>query len=673
MTALARWLAALALAALAALAALDVWVARTVLPPLAPALSTTLLDRDGRLLRAWPVEDGLWRLPVDPAAVDPGFVALLLAFEDRRFHRHAGVDPLALARAAWQAARHGRIVSGGSTLTMQVARLLEDGPTGRATGKLRQMRLALALERRLDKPAILGLYLHLAPYGGNIEGLRAASLSWFGKEPARLTPAEAALLVALPQAPNARRPDRNPAAAAAARDRVLVRAVLAGALTPDAATAARLEALPGQRRAFPALAPHLGDRLAASAPQGAVLHTTLDARLQAALEAILARQAAQLGPQVSGAAIVADHRTGDILARAGSAGYTDTARRGYIDMTLAPRSPGSALKPFIYALAFDQGLAHPDSLIEDRPTDFADYAPQNFDRIWRGTITVRRALQDSANIPAVALLDRVGPAHLMAALRRGGASPLVPDGSAAGPPGLAIALGGVGMTLDDMTGLYAALAHGGTRPGLPGARPLFGRAAAWQVADILSGIAPPAGGTPGAVAWKTGTSWGHRDAWALGFDGAHVAGIWFGRPDGTPVPGTLGVDAAAPALFDTFAAIGPRRTALPAPPPETLTATTAELPPPLRHVGPGAAGGQPPGPEIAFPPDGARLPAGAGDLVPVRLRHGTPPFRWLADGLPVAADPWAREAMLPVAGRGFATLSVIDATGAAARVGLFLD
>ncbi|MCC5985441.1 MAG: transglycosylase domain-containing protein, partial [Rhodobacteraceae bacterium] len=209
---------------------LDAWVAATALPPLVPELSVEVLARDGTLLRAYQVGDGRWRLALDPARVDPGYLAMLLAYEDRRFYRHRGVDPLALVRAGAQAVARGRVVSGGSTLTMQVARLIEDGPTGQWAGKWRQIRVALALERRLSKAEILALYLHHAPFGGNIEGLRAASIAWFGKEPARLTPAEAALMVALPQAPEARRPDRHPERASAARDRVLARMVRAGVL-----------------------------------------------------------------------------------------------------------------------------------------------------------------------------------------------------------------------------------------------------------------------------------------------------------------------------------------------------------------------------------------------------------------------------------------------------------
>jgi len=445
------WLSALARDAA------DRWVAATVLPPLGLETSVEVADRDGRLLRAYTVADGRWRLGVAPGDVDPAYVAMLVNYEDRRFYRHGGVDLRAMARAVAQAAWNGRVISGGSTLSMQVARLLEDGTTGEMSGKLRQMRVALALERRLGKDRILGLYMNLAPFGGNLEGVRAATLSYFGKEPRRLTPAEAALLVALPQAPESRRPDRAPDRAEAARARVLDRAEEGGLIDADQAHAARTEPVPRLRRDFPALAPHLADRVRAADPAARRHVTTLDAPLQASLQTLAAEAVAGQGDRLQVALLVADHRSGEILASVGSADYRADARQGFVDMTMALRSPGSTLKPLVYALAFDEGLAHPETLIEDRPVTFAGYAPQNFDRTFHGMVRVREALQLSLNIPVVVLTDAMGPARLLAALRRAGLHPVVPGDQ----PGLAIALGGVGVTLQDMVQLYAMLARGG--------------------------------------------------------------------------------------------------------------------------------------------------------------------------------------------------------------------
>jgi len=668
-------LVALLFAGAATRDAMDRWVAATALPPLIPETSVEVRARDGSLLRAFTVADGRWRLETSAAGVDARFVEMLLAYEDGRFHRHGGVDPLALLRAAGQALWHGRIVSGGSTLTMQVARLLENSGTGRWQGKLRQMRVALALERRLTKPQILSLYLTLAPYGGNLEGARAASLAWFGKEPARLTVAEAALLVALPQSPEARRPDRDRAAAHAARDRVLARMVRAGLIAPEASGAAQTEPVPARMRDFPALAPHLAERMRREAP-GLRRHAlTLDPQLQRAAEA-LGRTALQgRDAALSLALIVADHRSGEILASVGSARWGEAAAQGFVDMTQAPRSPGSTLKPLVYALAFDEGLAHPQTLIDDRPVAFGTYAPRNFDGAFRGEVTVADALRLSLNIPVVLLTEELGPARLMAVLGRSGAAPRLPGGK----PGLAVALGGVGVTLEDLVQLYAGLANGGQAlnlrvagPGAPGAR-IVSRGAAWHVGHILAGLSPPPGVPQRRLAWKTGTSYGHRDAWAIGYDGRHVAGVWIGRPDGTPVPGAFGADMAAPVLFELFQRVGPQATPLRPPPPETLMLSTASLPQPLQRFRARNAVFEAPqdAPRVAFPPDGARL-ALDGALT-IKLRAGRPPFTVLADGRPLVTGAQRRELTLPFAGRGFAEIAVIDAEGRSDRVRIELD
>ncbi|HQU68118.1 MAG TPA: penicillin-binding protein 1C [Albidovulum sp.] len=654
---------------------LDDWIAATDLPPLTVETGTEVTARDGTLLRAFTVADGRWRL--DPGPVDPLFTEMLTAYEDRRFEDHPGVDLRALFRAGLQSLAAGRIVSGGSTLTMQVARLLEDSGTGRLSGKIRQIRVALALEQRLSKTEILNLYLRIAPYGGNLEGIRAASLAWLGKEPRRLTPAEAAFLVALPQSPETRRPDRFPKAAEAARDRVLTAMKAHGTLTEDRADAARREAIPHARRDFPALAPHLAARLRAEDPLSPRIATTIDARLQRALEALAARAVAAQGDRLSLALVVADHRTGEILASVGSPDWTDDRRAGFVDMTRALRSPGSTLKPFVYALAFDDGLAHPETLIEDRPVAFGTYAPQNFDRQFRGTIPVRQALQLSLNIPVVSLTEALGPARLVSTLRRAGAEPVVPGDKT----GLAVALGGLGISLSDLVQSYAALARLGDPVRLsplagaprPVGQRLFSTEAAWLAADILAGLAPPPNAPAGRIAYKTGTSYGSRDAWALGFDGSHVAGVWMGRADGAPVPGAFGGELAAPILFEAFQRLKPVADPLPPPPPSTLILPNARLPQPLRHFRPRGVAVEKlaEGPEVAFPPDGARIEA-SGNL-PLKVRGGTPPFTWLANGKPVILAGRAREASIPAPGAGYLSLSVIDAKGQSATTTVTLS
>jgi penicillin-binding protein 1C len=648
----------------------------------AEAVSVTVLDRNDRLLRAYTTEDGHWRLPVEVADVDPRYLSMLIAFEDKRFYKHHGVDARAVLRAGWQFLRYRRIVSGASTLTMQAVRLLQGEHERTAAGKIRQALHALQLERRLSKQAILRAYLRLAPFGGNVEGVRAASLAYFGKEPRRLSLSEAALLVAIPQSPETRRPDRFPEAARRARNRILARAVTAGVISRDDALRAESEPLVAARRDFPMLAPHLADWVVDQDKARIVHHLTLDRAVQASLEQLVRVHAAALGGRISAALIAVDHHTGEVIAHVGSPGFLDADRFGAVDMTSAERSPGSTLKPLIYGLAFDAGLAHPETLIEDRPARFGLYVPKNFDQDWHGTVTVRQALAQSLNIPAVKVLDAIGPARLYSSLQRAGAHPVLPKGA---EPSLALALGGLGLRLGDLASLYTALARGGEPIALKyvrdGAAPrgvgsrqrLLSATAAWYVADILRNAPPPNNAKPGEIAYKTGTSYGFRDAWAAGFDGKYAIAVWVGRPDGAATPGLTGRLAAAPLLFDAFAHLSVQRAPLPPAPAGVLRASNAELPPPLKHfheVQADAGGYLDPAVRIAFPPDRAEFDADEvqSDAVVVKAEGGALPLTWMLDGAPVAEQESGRQMELPVKDRGFHNLSVIDAKGRADRV-----
>ncbi|MCK2053904.1 penicillin-binding protein 1C [Methylobacterium sp. 37f] len=687
--------AALGAFAVIVFGAISVWRFIQTLPPLdltqAELRSTVVLDREGRLLRPFATADGRWRLPVTAPQVDPRYLAMLTAYEDRRFASHPGIDPAATLRAAWQWLAAGRIVSGGSTLSMQVARLVEPRSERSLRAKLRQMVRAVQLERRFGKDGVLDLYLALAPYGGPVEGLRAASLAYFGREPARLSFAESALLVALPQAPEARRPDRFPQAARRARDRVLAIAVAQGVITAAEAQAARAEPVPASRKSFPMLAAHAAEAAHAVDPAARVLRLTLDGRLQASLETLATERAASVGPGISAAILALDNRTGAVLAQVGSPGYLDASRSGAIDMTGAIRSPGSALKPFIYALAFETGLAHPETQLDDRPVRFTGYAPENFDLGYQGTVTARRALQLSLNVPAVDLLEVVGPARFIARLRAAGARIELPRDTA---PGLPVALGGLGITLTDLARLFSGLARQGLVPNLTrrlGEAPVEVTAearitegvAAWYVADSLRGAPPPENALPNRIAYKTGTSYGYRDALAVGFDRRVTIAVWVGRPDGNAVPGLVGRVAAAPILFDAFARFGGEPDPVPMPR-EALVTTTAGLPPPLRHIRRdipktlSAAWGATL--KIAYPPDGARIGLGLSEPDPVpfaspdqkaslalKALGGVPPLTWMVDGLPVAGGPRRQSAWEPE-GAGFARISVMDATGASDSV-----
>ena len=560
-----------------------------VFPPPLPGGDSGLvvLARDGSALRQWPGTDGQWRHAVTPDDVSPLYLQTLLGYEDRWFHWHPGINPFALARAAWQWARHGRVVSGASTLTMQVARILDppDGRTRSLPAKAKQMLRALQLEARLSKREILTLYLNHAPMGGIVEGVEMASRAYLGKSSKTLSPAEAALLTALPQSPSRLRPDRAPQAAQQARDKVLARMAALGVWSPAEVADARIETVVVQplRAAWlaPLAAQRVRDVVRRQGSMPPTVTTTLDAELQATLERLLLDRVQALPPKVSVAALVVDNDHLDVLAYAGSADFADRDRAAHVDMVRGVRSPGSTLKPFLYAMALDEGLIHSESLLVDAPQSFGGYEPGNFQASFHGPVSVSEALQRSLNIPAVDLLDRLGPARLAAQLRSAGLKLRLP---AHAEPNLSLILGGAGTTLEELVGAYRALARGGQagRPHLlPGAAPqearLMSKGAAFIVRDILEG-----GGHPDRplqegsrrLAWKTGTSFGFRDAWAVGVTERYTLGVWVGRPDGTPNPGFFGANVAAPLLHDLVAALPAEPVATRAVPPSVSVAST---------------------------------------------------------------------------------------------------
>lgn len=521
-----------------------------------------VLARDGTPLRAFPDRAHVWRHRVALEDVSPRYLEALVRYEDRGFWWHPGVNPLALARAGWQWARAGRVVSGGSTLTMQVARILEPAPRT-ALGKARQIARALQLEWRLSKREILTLYVNYAPMGGVLEGVEAASRAYLGKPAKRLTHAEAALLAVLPQAPSLLRPDRQPQRARTARDKVLDR--LAERWGAATIADAKLEPAVALAVREPLLAPHLAERMRRGAGNRPRIDTTIDANLQGSVELLLADRARGLPPRVSMAALVLDNATLEVLAYAGSADFGDEERFSHVDMVRASRSPGSALKPFLYAFALDEGLIHSESLLADVPQSFSGYQPGNFQQSFHGPVSVSEALVKSLNVPAVEVLERLDPNRFVALLRRGGMRLDFPRGSG---PSLAVILGGAGTTLEQLVGAYASLARGGLagRPRFTATEPvesarMMSEGAAFIVRDILESGGPVGRaveshpGTQLGIAWKTGTSFGFRDAWAVGVSDRYTVGVWVGRPDGTPNPGFFGANVAAPLLVDVFGAL----------------------------------------------------------------------------------------------------------------------
>jgi penicillin-binding protein 1C len=666
---------------------IGVFIFVLTLPPLdlssAANRSVVVVDRSGRLLRPFTTVQGRWRLPVEIPDIDERYLKLLLSYEDKRFYSHFGVDGLAVMRSCKQWLNRGRIMSGGSTLTMQVARLVEPRSERTLTAKLRQMIRAVQLEWRYSKAEILSLYLVLAPYGGNIEGIRAASLTYFGKEPKRLSLGEAALLVALPQAPESRRPDRFTTGAKLARNRVLEHAKNRNLFANDDVIAAQTEPVIEERKAIPNFAPQVAEAVRLEQPQARSHQLSLDMNLQIMLESLARERAIGLGLSLSVAIIVADNATGEILASVGGADYFSKQRAGSLDLTRAIRSPGSALKPFIYALAFEEGLAHPETILEDRPSRYGLYAPENFDLTFQGSVSARHALQTSLNVPAVDLLSSYGPQRFLSRLKVAGANIILPDTTA---PGLSVGLGGLGITLHDLAQLYVSLARGGDSIDLNlrlGAvhkntnRRLVDSVAAWYVADILRGAPPPVNAPIGKFAFKTGTSYGYRDAWAVGFDRKHTIAVWAGRPDGASVPGLVGRIAAAPILFDAFGRVGIDAEPF-TQPANALIASNANLPPPLRHSRVETSkttsanipniSSLPNQLKIAYPPDGAMLDIkslgeGKQDII-VKAQGGVMPLTFLIDGKPVASSDGRRQAAFLPISIGFSHILVMDANGA---------
>ncbi len=649
--------------------------------------SILVLSRESELLRAFLSTDDKWRLSTSVDEVDAEYVRLLKQVEDKRFDVHPGVDPIALVRAVGQLVSNGRVVSGASTLTMQTARLLEPRPRNVAS-KLIEMVRALQLEARYSKPQILDMYLTLAPFGGNIEGVRAASYAYWGKEPRHLTLSEIALLIALPQAPESTRPDRNIDGAASAKQKILRQLVDRTAISQTRASEAARDPLPQGRLEFPFLAPRLARHLRQRNPESSVIATTLRVDVQRHIETLIRQETDWIKDGASIAILAIENQSREVVAYAGGADFW--AQNGQLDLVRSKRSPGSALKPFIYGMAFDDLVIHPDTLIEDRPMVFGSYAPRNFNRTFQGTVNVRTALRLSLNVPAVAVLNEVGPVRFASSLRHQGTDLQFAKKDIL--PSLPLALGGVGVSLFDLTQLYASLPNGGVSQPLRllsdespfTQRRFLSETASWYVTDTLLGSPMPDGWAQRFgfqrkrdIAFKTGTSYGFRDAWAVGYTGTYTIGVWVGRADGTARPGRFGLETAAPILLKAFERMPPETRALPSKPGNVISVrSNASLPKRLQRFEQVQASRssrdrqQMRPPVIRFPAHGTSvvLPTGEENAsFPLRVVGGKQPFRWMVNGELLPMSDRLETTYWRPASLGFANISVVDAQGRTAH------
>jgi penicillin-binding protein 1C len=637
-------------------------------PPLDRAYDTSTLvtDRNGQWLSAFTVDDGRWRLKADMDEIDPRFVAALIAIEDKRFYSHSGVDPLAVLRAVRTWRRQGEIVSGASTLTMQLVRQLEPRPRTLKSKIIESLR-AVQLELRLSKREILSLYLTHTPYGGNVEGITAASHVYFDKRPDQLTDGEIALLIALPQAPESRRPDRHVKAAQKARDVVLDKLFAAKLISERQRIEAKEDNVLSLRKTFPQKAWLAARKVKNSAREKGRIVSSLDAEFQQEIQRLAAQFTENLDSNV--AILVIENATMKVRAHIGSAGRNRPG--GWIDMTSSIRSPGSTLKPFIYGFAFDDGLSAPGSFILDAPTRFGSYQPENFNRRYHGDVRVYEALAHSLNVPAVLALDKVGTKRFEAALRLTGSKLVVPN-SGDGEAGLAIALGGLGLKPQDLAVLYAALANGGTARDLLWLEDgelghgyqMLSKDSADKITKILRQAPTPDGHIPHwlaqnahAIAYKTGTSYGFRDAWAAGFTDKWTVIVWTGRPDGSTRVGKTGRGAAAPLLFDVFASLPDAKGTV-------AFERIAEAPRGVKVFG----GKSNTAPVLLFPPDGAEVAVetfgaqGHGLTLTARSPRRSE-LAWYVDGEKLKPRALSGQTVWQPENPGFYKVSVVDGQG----------
>ncbi|HOC92352.1 MAG TPA: penicillin-binding protein 1C [bacterium] len=529
--------------------------------------STAVYSKDGELMKAFLSQDDFWRIRAELDDVSPFLRQAVLAFEDKWFYYHPGVNPVSLVRAAAANAKSREVVRGGSTITMQVARMME--PKRRNyLSKLIEVFRALQLELFFSKNEILEMYFNMAPYGGNIEGAAAAAHFYFGKSPASLSKSEAISLVAIPNSPTKLRPDRDFEAFKRRKEHVAYRLLKAGLIDENEFEEAKSDEKPRSRMTLPSTAPHFSLLAKTRLPSEANIVSGIDMRTQALCERTLARHLSPLLPLgiTNGAVVVIENKTRMIRGMVGSRDFDDLLNQGQVNGAIAPRSPGSALKPFVYALALDEGIISPKLMVADVPVRYGSYSPANFDRKYRGGIPAEEALKLSLNVPAVNLTSRL-KGKFYSFLKKGGITTLNRPSEHYGLP---IVLGACEVSLLELTNLYSSISNGGVyrkyriSDGDPESAPaqIMSEGAAFIITDILADVRRP--DLPNCwefsvnmpkVAWKTGTSYGQRDAWSVGYNKDFTVGVWLGNFSGKEADMLVGAEVAAPLLFDVFNAL----------------------------------------------------------------------------------------------------------------------
>jgi len=542
--------------------------------------TVVVTDKDGNPLRFFLPKDEHWRFHVGLKDVSSDLIRAVIASEDRWFYYHPGINPFAVIRALYTNLKSGKVVSGASTLPMQIARLADPKPRT-VLSKLEEAFRALQLKWHFSDDELIEIYLNITPYGGNIEGVAGASYLYFGKSPRALSPAEIALLTVLPRSPTTYNPTNDSSKALKARNRALWQLFQRGVFKESAVKEAMKEPMTIRRKDPPFIAPHFAQFVFDQSPNESRIKTTLDISIQRIAEGAAKGRIGELRRRgIDNLAIVViENRGRELRAMVGSSDFFEKPYSGQVNNALARRSPGSALKPFLYAMALDRGLVIPETFMLDIPTDFSGYIPKNYDGKYRGRVTMREALIRSLNAPAVGLLAQLGLDDFHKVLLRGGLTTLDRPLSEYGLP---LILGSGEVTLLDLTNLYATLAEGGVHrpvkiklddaPDYEEER-LFSGEASYLITQILTELGRPdmpylawelTREVP-QVAWKTGTSYGHRDAWAIGYSSRYTIGVWVGNPSGRGEKGISGAEHAAPLLFDLFRAIEGDGAKLPGP------------------------------------------------------------------------------------------------------------